>query len=73
MIIYIMLINIGMKYLPNFRDFHTVHMHGAHVVTQLDGFPESSFGVPMWDEITPLMPPPIATYFLVLPTILSNA
>lgn len=61
--IYITLINIGMKYLPNFKDFHTVHMHGAHVPTQIDGFPEASFGVPMWEETNPLTPPPNATYF----------
>lgn len=61
--IYITLINIGMKYRPDFTDFHTVHMHGAHVATQLDGFPESSFGVPMWEESNPLTPPPNATYF----------
>lgn len=60
--IFISLINIGMKYLPNFKDFHTVHMHGAHVATQLDGFPETSFGVPMWEETSPLTPPPNATY-----------
>ena len=63
--IYITLINIGMKHLPDLKDFHTVHMHGAHVATQLDGFPESSFGVPMWErkEGQPLEPPPNATYF----------
>jgi hypothetical protein len=61
--IYITLINIGMKYRPDLMDFHTVHMHGAHVATQLDGFPESSFGVPMWEETQPLTAPPKATYF----------
>lgn len=61
--IYITLINIGMQYLPKFMDFHTVHMHGAHVATQLDGFPESSFGVPMWKITDPLESPPNATYF----------
>jgi len=59
--IYITLINIGMKYRPDLKDFHTVHMHGAHVATQLDGFPESSFGVPMWEKTGET--PPIATYF----------
>ncbi|MGE5328491.1 MAG: multicopper oxidase domain-containing protein [Deltaproteobacteria bacterium] len=59
--IYITLLNIGMLNLPNFMDFHTVHMHGAHVATQLDGFPESSFGVPMWMD--PATQPPSATYF----------
>ncbi|MBZ9607973.1 multicopper oxidase domain-containing protein [Clostridium estertheticum] len=61
--IYITLINIGMKYLPTFKDLHTVHLHGAHVATQLDGFPETSFGVPMWEATNPLTPPPQATYF----------
>lgn len=61
--IYITLINIGMKYRSDLMDFHTVHMHGAHVATQLDGFPETSFGVPMWEESTPLKAPPKATYF----------
>ncbi len=63
--IYITLINIGMEHLPDLKDFHTVHMHGAHVATQLDGFPESSFGVPMWEqkEGQPLEAPPNATYF----------
>ncbi|HDK7166965.1 TPA: multicopper oxidase domain-containing protein [Clostridium botulinum] len=63
--IYITLINIGMKHLPDLKDFHTVHMHGAHVATQLDGFPETSFGVPMWEkeENQPLKAPPTATYF----------
>lgn len=59
--IYITLINIGMKELPDFMDLHTVHMHGAHVATQLDGFPESSFGVPMWENTAEA--PPNATYY----------
>lgn len=61
--IYVTLINLGMKYRPDLLDFHTVHMHGAHVATQLDGFPETSFGVPMWEESNPLVAPPKATYF----------
>lgn len=59
--IYITLINIGMKELPDFTDFHTVHMHGAHVATQLDGFPEASFGVPMWENTAEA--PPNSTYY----------
>lgn len=59
--LYITLINIGMASRPDLLDFHTVHLHGAHVATQLDGFPESSFGVPMWMDLT--APPPVATYF----------
>lgn len=59
--IYITLINIGMERRDDLKDFHTVHMHGAHVATQLDGFPESSFGVPMWEKTDTA--PPKATYF----------
>ena len=59
--IYITLINIGMKERPDLTDFHTVHMHGAHVATQLDGFPETSFGVPMWENEKEA--PPNATYY----------
>lgn len=65
--IYITLINLGMKERPELMDFHTVHLHGAHVATQLDGFPETSFGVPMWSmlppEQVPNYPPPVATYY----------
>ncbi|MDN5322663.1 MAG: hypothetical protein PWQ67_1117 [Clostridia bacterium] len=59
--LYITLINLGMKERPDLLDFHTVHMHGAHVATQLDGFPETSFGVPMWMDQSG--PPPVATYY----------
>lgn len=62
--IYITLINIGMEIRDDLEDFHTVHMHGAHVATQLDGFPESSFGVPVWKD--PLEEPPKVTYFFHL-------
>lgn len=58
--LYITLINLGMP-TAGIMDFHTVHMHGAHVATQSDGFPESSFGVPMWMKLD--APPPAATYF----------
>lgn len=64
--LYITLINLGMKYRPDLPDFHTIHLHGAHVATQLDGFPETSFGVPMWmgkDESGKLEKPPVATYY----------
>ncbi|MEN6324651.1 MAG: multicopper oxidase domain-containing protein [Syntrophomonas sp.] len=65
--IYVTLINLGMKERPDLMDFHTVHMHGAHVATQLDGFPETSFGVPMWSmlppEQVPDYAPPVATYY----------
>ncbi len=59
--IYITLINLGMKERPDITDTHTVHIHGGHVATQVDGFPETSFGVPMW--MHPNMEPPVATYF----------
>lgn len=59
--LYITLINLGMASLPDLLDPHTVHMHGAHVATQLDGFPEQSFGVPVWMNLSE--PPPTATYF----------
>lgn len=58
--IYITLINLGMP-IAGITDIHTIHLHGAHVATQLDGFPETSFGVPMWMDFT--APPPVATYF----------
>lgn len=58
--IYITLINLGMQFRPDLTDFHTVHMHGAHVASQLDGFPESSFGVPVWMDSSSA--PPMATY-----------
>lgn len=59
--IYITLINLEMAQRPDLLDFHTVHIHGAHVATQLDGFPESSFGIPMWMSESEV--PPSATYF----------
>lgn len=59
--LYVTLINLGMSQLPQVTDPHTVHLHGAHVATQLDGFPETSCGVPMWMDIG--SPPPNATYF----------
>lgn len=59
--IYITLINLGMKERPDLMDPHTVHIHGGHVATQLDGFPETSFGVPMWMDSK--MKPPAVTYY----------
>ncbi|MBK1811822.1 multicopper oxidase domain-containing protein [Clostridium sp. YIM B02505] len=60
--IYITLINLGMKYV-NIMDPHTVHMHGAHVATQLDGFPELSFAVPMWEYTGSNKPETLTYYF----------
>lgn len=60
--LYITLINLGMP-VSHLADPHTIHLHGAHVATQIDGFPETSFAVPMWmgpDEI-----PPTATYYFM--------
>ncbi|MGE5543606.1 MAG: DNRLRE domain-containing protein [Bacillota bacterium] len=46
--IYIRLVNLGMlQSTPPILDVHTIHLHGAHVATHLDGFPETSFGVPV--------------------------
>ncbi|HWP96267.1 MAG TPA: multicopper oxidase domain-containing protein [Syntrophomonadaceae bacterium] len=46
--VYIRLVNLGMLMsTPPVLDVHTIHIHGAHVATQLDGFPETSFGVPV--------------------------
>lgn len=63
--IYVTLINIGMKYV-DIMDNHTIHFHGAHLATQLDGFPELSAGVPMWMrdmETGELSAPPVLTYY----------
>lgn len=59
--IYLTLINLGMP-ISGLSDPHTIHMHGAHVATQLDGFPETSFGVPMWG-MDDTNTPPTATYY----------
>jgi len=45
--LFITLVNLGMKYRPDLPDVHSIHIHGGHVATQLDGVPETSFGVPM--------------------------
>lgn len=58
--IYVTLINLGMP-ISDLTDLHTVHFHGGHVPTQLDGFPELSFGVPMWTDMS--KEPPVATYY----------
>lgn len=60
--LYITLINLGMP-ISQLNDPHTIHLHGAHVATQLDGFPESSFSVPMW--MGPNEIPPTATYYFL--------
>lgn len=61
--LYITLINLGKKFRPDLKDYHTVHICGGQVATQLDGFPENSFGVPVWDETSSLKEPPHVTYY----------
>ncbi len=59
--LYVTLTNLGL-YLttPPILDVHSVHIHGGHVATQVDGVPETSFGVP----VTPPGAPAItATYY----------
>lgn len=53
-------VNFGMKERPDPFGFSTVHMQGAHVANQLDGFPEASFGVPMWSMLPPNQVPDYA-------------
>ena len=59
--LYIMLTNLGLFLTtPPILDVHTIHIHGAHTATQLDGVSETSFGVP----VTPPGSPGITvTYF----------
>ncbi|MBU3144895.1 multicopper oxidase domain-containing protein [Clostridium sp. CF012] len=57
--VYITLINLGMP-TSGIMDAHTIHLHGAQVATQLDGFPETSFGVPRCMDFE--MAPPVVTY-----------
>jgi Putative multicopper oxidases len=59
--LYITLINLGMP-VSGITDPHTVHLHGAHVATQIDGFPETSFDVPMWMNEPE---PPTTTYYFL--------
>ncbi|WP_422447060.1 multicopper oxidase domain-containing protein [Thermoanaerobacterium sp. DL9XJH110] len=59
--LYITLTNLGF-YLtdPPILDVHTLHVHGGHVASQVDGVPETSFGVP----VTPPGSPAISiTYY----------
>lgn len=60
--LYVTLINLGMP-VSKLEDPHTIHLHGAHVATQIDGFPETSFSVPMWMDPKEL--PPTATYYFM--------
>lgn len=46
--LYITLTNLGMFLAQNpVLDIHTIHIHGAHIATQMDGVPETSWGVPV--------------------------
>lgn len=56
-LLYITLFNLGFQYRPDLTDPHTVHLHGVHQPTAMDGIPELSFGVPMYVPGTPLNTP----------------
>lgn len=46
--LYITLTNLGMfQAVKPVLDIHTIHIHGGHVATQVDGVPETSWGVPV--------------------------
>lgn len=46
--VYVQMVNIGTNRARRpLADPHTVHLHGMHVPTQLDGFPEQSFVIPV--------------------------
>jgi hypothetical protein len=59
--LFITLTNLGLlRAKEPILDVHTIHIHGGHVATQLDGVPETSFGVP----VTPIGEPSISvTYY----------
>lgn len=62
--LYITLTNLGLFLTdPPILDVHTIHIHGAHIATQLDGVPETSFGVP----VTPPGTPGITVTYLFKP------
>lgn len=48
--VYVTMTNLGFKYRPDITDPHTIHLHGIHVIPYFDGFPESSFSVPMGES-----------------------
>lgn len=52
--LFITLTNLGLYQAKDpILDVHTIHIHGGHVATQLDGVPETSFGVPVTPEGKP--------------------
>jgi len=59
--LFITLTNLGLlRAKEPILDVHTIHIHGGHVATQVDGVPETSFGVP----VTPIGEPSISiTYY----------
>ncbi|BAF60179.1 MAG: multicopper oxidase domain-containing protein [Pelotomaculum sp.] len=59
--LYLTLTNLGFFLTePPILDVHTIHIHGAHIATQLDGVPETSFGLPV---TPPGMPGITITYY----------
>ncbi len=60
--LYVTLINLGMN-ISGIDDPHTIHLHGAHIATQSDGFPQTSFTVPMWASGDTNIPPNATYYF----------
>lgn len=59
--IFITLINLGTKHRTTPIDLHTIHIQGANLPAEIDGFPETSFGVPTW--LNYRSAPPVATYY----------
>ncbi|WDV47406.1 multicopper oxidase domain-containing protein [Clostridiaceae bacterium M8S5] len=66
--LYITLINVGFSQIAN-RQNHTIHIHGAQVATTVDGFPETSLNVPVWepDSSGNFSRPPSTTYLFDSP------
>lgn len=59
--LYITLVNLGMyQGATPIMDVHTIHIHGGHVATQVDGVPETSWGVPV---TPPGLPAISVTYY----------
>ena len=64
--LFITLTNLGLLQAREpILDVHTIHIHGGHVATQLDGVPETSFGVP----VTPVGEPSISVTYYFKPEI----
>ncbi len=54
--VYVRLINLGMSQPQVPQDPHTIHFHGIHAATQVDGFPETSFSVPVGETTVYYVP-----------------